>query len=138
MKMSTKARYGLYAATELAKSYNGEKMLSTAEIAAAIGVTDKYLEQIMALLKREGIIVAQRGAYGGYALSDEPKNISVGRVLRCVENDLKIVDCIGKKCEGKCSCAPHVLWNKLYQNINQFLDSVSLKDLLEESNASIS
>lgn len=131
MKMSTKARYGLYAATELAKAYDSGKILSTAEMSAEIRVTDKYLEQILSMLKSEGIITAQRGAYGGYMLSDKPENISVGRVLRCLENDLKIVDCIGATC-GKVSCAAHGLWNKLYKNINEFLDSISLKQLLEE------
>lgn len=131
MKMSTKARYGLYAATELARYYDGEKTLSVADMSAAIGVTDKYLEQILSMLKNDGIVVSQRGAYGGYRLSDKPENISVGRVLRCLENDLKIVDCIGKTC-GKRSCAPHTLWNRLYKNINEFLDSISLKQLLEE------
>lgn len=137
MKMSTKARYGLYAATELAKAYGGN-VLSAADMSQAIGVTDKYLEQILALMKNEGIISAQRGAYGGYALSAPPEQISVGRVLRCLENDLKIVDCIGHTCKGKKSCAPHVLWTRLYKNINEFLDSVSLKELLEGADASIS
>lgn len=131
MKMSTKARYGLYAATELAKAYDGETTLSVADMSASIGVTEKYLEQILSLLKSEGIVSAQRGAYGGYILTDKPEKISVGRVLRCLENDLKIVDCIGATC-GRKKCAPHALWNKLYKNINEFLDSITLKELLEE------
>ncbi len=131
MKMSTKARYGLYAATKLATDYE-KGYLPTSEIASSIGVTDKYLEQILSMLKKDGIVLSLRGAYGGYRLSDTPNNISVGRVLRSVEDDLKIVDCIGKQCKKDCTCVSHNLWNKLYQNINEFLDSISLQQLLEE------
>lgn len=131
MKMSTKARYGLYAAVKLATDYD-KGLLPVSVLSTAIGVTDKYLEQILSLLKADGIVNSVRGAYGGYQLSDTPDKISVGKVLRAVENDLKIVDCIGKQCPTSCTCVSHNLWTKLYQNINEYLDGISLQQLLED------
>ena len=81
MKMSTKARYGLYACAKLAQDYD-KGFISTTELANAIYVSDGYLEQIVSLLKKEGVVLSQRGAFGGYKLSALPSEISVGRVLR--------------------------------------------------------
>lgn len=104
MKMSTKARYGLYACIKLAEKY-GEDFVSTVDLANETGVSDGYLEQIIAMLKKGGIIISQRGANGGHKLADKPINISVGKVLRCVEDNLEIVDCINGTCESKCTCS---------------------------------
>lgn len=93
---------------------------------------------MLSTLKKDGIIVAHRGAYGGYKLSDEPQNISVGQVLRCLEDELKIVDCIGECCEKNKTCAPQILYNKLYKHINDYLDGISLKQLSEENDANLS
>ena len=65
MKMSTKARYGLYACAKLAQDYD-KGFISTTELANAIYVSDGYLEQIVSLLKKEGVVLSQRGAFGGY------------------------------------------------------------------------
>lgn len=132
MKLSSKSRYGLYIAVELTKRY-GEQPASVAEIAQCTGVTEKYLEQIIAILKRNNIVTATRGANGGYTLAQSPDIITVGSVIRCLEDDLVIVKCIGNKCSASCSCVSHNLWQKLYDHINNFLDSITLKQLLEEN-----
>ena len=104
MKMSSKARYGLYAAVELAKNYNSDEYLNVSTLSQATGVTEKYLEQIIALMKKAGIVSATRGASGGYKLTAEPDAITVGQVLRAVEDNLEIVDCLHAECSqrGKC------------------------------------
>ncbi len=135
--MSTKARYGLYSAVMLARNYQKETV-SVSEISSSIGIGEKYIEQIMSILKKEGIVVAQRGAKGGYALADDPQNISVGKVLRSCENNLIIVDCISRNCKGKPTCSAHKLFNNLYKHINGYLDGISLKELVEESYENIS
>ena len=100
MKISSKARYGLYAVTEMARNYG--EYLSTVELAERTGVTEKYLEQILSILKKNGIVKSARGASGGYILSDLPENISVGRVIRSLENNLEIVGCINGGCGKMC------------------------------------
>lgn len=138
MKMSTKARYGLYACIKLAERY-GEDFISTVDLANEIGVSDGYLEQIIAKLKKEGIVVSQRGAMGGYKLTDKPLNISVGKILRSVEDNLEIVDCLSTNtkvqcnCVSQCSCVSRGLWQNLYNHINLYLDGISLQQLIDAS-----
>lgn len=131
MKMSTKARYGLYACAKLAQDYD-KGFISTTELANAIYVSDGYLEQIVSLLKKEGVVLSQRGAFGGYKLSAPPSEISVGRVLRAVEDNLEIVDCLSNGCSNNnCNCVTKGLWSDLYRQINIYLDSVSLAQLID-------
>lgn len=132
MKMSSKARYGLYAAVELAKRYNQNEVVPVCVLAQSTGVTEKYLEQILALMKKQNLVVASRGASGGYKLADAPEKITIGQVLRAVEDNLEIVDCLHKNCSAKCNCVSRNLWAKLYENINSYLDTISLKQLSED------
>ena len=132
MKMSSKARYGLYAAVELAKRYNQIDVVPVCVLAQSTGVTEKYLEQILALMKKQNLVVASRGAGGGYKLADAPEKITIGQVLRAVEDNLEIVDCLHKNCSAKCNCVSRNLWAKLYENINSYLDTISLKQLSED------
>lgn len=133
MKMSSKARYGLYVAVELAKNYSESAVVPVTTLAQTTGVTEKYLEQIVALLKKDKIVLSTRGAGGGYKLADSPENISVGQVLRAVEDNLEIVDCLHKSCSNKCRCVSHNLWAKLYENINSYLDQITLLQLSEDN-----
>ncbi|MBO5772745.1 MAG: Rrf2 family transcriptional regulator [Clostridia bacterium] len=131
MKLSSKARYGIFAVAQLAKNYG--KLTSVSELATATGVTEKYLEQIIAILKQNDIVVAKRGSMGGYELSKHPQEITVGQVLRPLENNLEIVDCVSGKCTAHNSkCMAQKLWCNLYANINTYLDSVTLQQLLED------
>ncbi len=132
MKMSSKARYGLYVAVELSKKYGDDEVANVSFLAQSTGVTEKYLEQIIALMKKADLVISSRGASGGYKLTDAPENITVGRVLRAVEDNLEIVDCLHKDCNNKCNCVSRNLWTKLYDNINSYLDTISLKQLAED------
>lgn len=133
MKMSSKARYGLYVAVELSKQYERTDVATVSALAQSTGVTEKYLEQIIALMKKADIVSSTRGANGGYKLTDSPDNITVGRVLRAVEDNLEIVDCIHKGCKDKCNCVSRNLWAKLYEHINSYLDTITLKQLAEDN-----
>ena len=132
MKMSSKARYGLYVAVELAKRYNEAEVVSVSLLAQCTGVTEKYLEQIIAMMKKADIVVSNRGATGGYKLVRAPQDISVGEILRALEDNLQIVDCIHKDCANGCNCVSRNLWVKLNQNINSYLDTISLQQLVED------
>ena len=133
MKMSSKARYGLYVAVELAKRYDQPDFVNVSQLAQVTGVTEKYLEQIIALMKRADLVVSTRGAGGGYKLVDNPDKITVGQVLRAVEDNLEIVDCINKDCGQRCNCVSHNLWQHLYAHINEYLDTISLQHLCEDN-----
>ena len=133
MKMSSKARYGLYVAVELAKNYDSGVIVNVATLSQATGVTEKYLEQIIALMKKAEIVESTRGASGGYKLTTSPDEISVGRILRAVEDNLEIVDCLHSGCANSGKCVARSLWGKLYDNINSYLDTISLKQLAEDN-----
>lgn len=133
MKMSSKARYGLYVAVELAKRYNDTDVASVGTLAQSTGVTEKYLEQIIALMKRKDLVIAVRGANGGYKLAASPDKITVGQILRAVEDNLEIVDCLHKDCSNKCNCVSRNLWSRLYDNINNYLDTIYLQQLAEDN-----
>ena len=133
MKMSSKARYSLYIAVELAKRYNDQDVVSVGTLAKATGVTEKYLEQIIALMKNNDIVVAIRGANGGYKLAKNPNEITVGQILRAVEDNLEIVDCLHKECSHKGKCVSRNLWARLYENINNYLDTICLQQLAEDN-----
>lgn len=133
MKMSSKARYGLYAAVELAKRYDDGEYVAVTALAQATGVTEKYLEQIIALMKKSDIVSSARGANGGYRLAAAPQDVSVGCVLRAVEDNLEIVDCIHKDCANSCTCVSRNLWAKLYEHINSYLDTISLRQLCDDT-----
>ena len=133
MKMSSKARYGLYVAVELAKNYSDDVLVNVTSLSQSTGVTEKYLEQIIALMKKADIVSATRGASGGYKLTDSPDNITVGRILRAVEDNLEIVDCLHSCCANSKKCVARNLWGKLYDNINSYLDTITLTQLAEDN-----
>lgn len=133
MKMSSKARYGLYVAVELAKNYESGNVVNVANLSQSTGVTEKYLEQIIALMKKANIVESLRGANGGYKLTTSPENVTVGCILRAVEDNLEIVDCLHSGCANSGKCVARNLWGKLYDNINSYLDTISLKQLAEDN-----
>ena len=132
MKLSVKSKYGLAACLELANKCK-EGSINVSTLSGSIGVSERFLEQIMALLKKERIVDSTRGAQGGYTLAKKPNKTTVGEVLRAVEDNLQIVDCVGTGCECSAGCASYSVWNRLYYTINNFLDSITLQSLLEEN-----
>ena len=75
-----------------------------------------------------------RGAQGGYTLADEPKNISVGAILRAVEGPLAATSCITEPCEHSDGCAMHALWERIHKGVNDLMDGISLQDMLDDVN----
>ncbi len=125
MKLSSKARYGLKAMCELAIHY--DEVVSISHIAESTKTSEAYLEQLMAILKKADLIISVRGAGGGYKLAKSPQDISVGEIIRALEDDLKFVDCIDEPCENKCKC--YSVWQKLYDTINNALDNMKLIEI---------
>lgn len=129
MKLSSKTHYGLMACYILAKNYNSE-CVSASTLEKNIAVSSKYLEKILRTLSKRDIVCANRGASGGYYLTRAPKDISIGEIVRALEDDMEIIECVSK--EGKCKCCPtSSVWKKLYEGINDLLDSMSLEQMLK-------
>ncbi|MGN0771658.1 MAG: RrF2 family transcriptional regulator [Christensenellales bacterium] len=137
MKLSSKARYGLKAMCYLAqKEAYGDNVVSLSAVAEDIGVSDKYLEQLFATLKKAELVSSSRGASGGYVLPRAADEISVGEILRALEDGLVIVDCVSGECSNQCGnssgcqCTTHGVWDKLYKTINDCLDGMSLASVI--------
>lgn len=129
MKLSSKTHYGLLACNILAKNYN-EKQISATTLENMIAVSGKYLEKIMRMLSKRNIVCATRGVSGGYSLAREPKDITIGEIVRALEDDMEIIECVSK--DGKCKCCPTSgVWKKLYEGINDLLDSMTLKQMID-------
>lgn len=137
MKLSTKGRYGLRAMIDLA-DYSEEMPQSIACIAARQSISDSYLEQLMAKLKKAGLITSIRGAQGGYVLAKPSKEISVGDILRALE-DLSPVNCVGLKgdqaCGGSDTCVTRNVWKRIDDSIQHAVDSIFLDELVEDNRA---
>lgn len=103
--------------------------ISASELEKGIGVSGKYLEKIMRILGGREIISANRGANGGYYLAKSPKDITIGEIVRALEDDMKIIECVDRN--GACKCCPSQrVWKKLYTGINEVLDSMTLSQVL--------
>ena len=137
MKLSTKGRYGLRAVLDLA-IHGEEDAVSLSAIAARQNISVSYLEQLIAKLRKAGIVKSMRGAKGGYVLAKLPSEISVGEILRCLEGDLNPVDCaeiIGGKstCGASDICVTKYVWKRISDSINSAVDGLMLSELVEES-----
>lgn len=136
MKLSTKGRYGLRALIDLAQ-YSENEPVSITSISDRQGISERYLEQLMSMLKKAGLIKSIRGAGGGYILAKDMADISVGDVLRALEGSLEPVDCSGlhpeEGCQSADSCVTKYVWKKINESINETVDGMKLDKLVEES-----
>ena len=135
MKISTKGRYALRMMLDLAE--NKEKgFISLKEIADRQKISKQYLEQIVAILNASNILRSNRGKQGGYMLAKEPSQYTVGQILRITEGSIAPVACLEdevNQCERKIACKTLALWEGLYAAISDYLDSITLQALLEQS-----
>ena len=136
MKISTKGRYGLKAVIDMAFRQE-QGALSISNIAAKNDISESYLEQLFAKLKKANIVKSIRGAQGGYVLAKDTGDISVGDILRALEGDLNPVDCPELSKDGKCTgsqaCVSKIVWKKINDSVNKAVDEITLKSLIEES-----
>ncbi|MDO4519679.1 MAG: RrF2 family transcriptional regulator [Eubacteriales bacterium] len=136
MKLSTRARYGLRAVIDLGLNSESEAV-SLQSIANRQMISVSYLEQLMALLKKAGIVTSSRGANGGYKLAKSPDEISVGSVLTVLEGGLDAASCPGSldsaHCEGPGHCVAKLVWEKINESINNTVNSMMLGDLIRQS-----
>ncbi|MCU6709660.1 Rrf2 family transcriptional regulator [Paenibacillus sp. J5C_2022] len=124
MKISTKGRYGLTIMMELAANY-GEGPISLKSIAERNGLSEHYLEQLVAPLRNAGLVKSIRGAYGGYVLSKEPAEITSGDIIRILEGPISPVDFTEEDDPAK-----RQLWLRIRDSIAEVLDSTTLENLI--------
>lgn len=136
MKLSTKGRYGLRAMLDLALHSECEAV-SIASIATRQNISESYLEQLIAKLRKAGLVSSVRGAGGGYVLAKPDTDISVGDILRALEGDLDAVHCPGlvdeQGCSGSDVCVTKYVWKRINDSINRTVDEIKLSQLVDES-----
>lgn len=132
MKVSTKGRYAVRLMLDLAAAHSGTP-IRLKDVAYRQEVSEKYLEQIISILNKAGYVRSVRGPQGGYMLSREPGEYTVGMILRLTEGSLAPVGCVSEKglCPREKGCASRMLWEKLDQAISSVVDQVTLADLLQ-------
>lgn len=129
MKFSSKSRYALRVMVDLAEN---DGVQSVKAISMRQDISEKYLEQIFSLLVKAGLVESFRGAQGGYQLAKQTDKIFVGEILRAAEGSLYVIDCLDPNmpCNIESKCKTHTYWNNLNNLVNNYLDTVSLKDII--------
>jgi Rrf2 family protein len=133
MKISTKGRYALRMLIDLAEHQN-DGFIALKDIAERQGISKKYLEQIIPVLNRSDVLNANRGYQGGYKLAKSPDKYTVGAILRLTEGSIAPVACLDHEpvdCPRREYCITLPLWKGLNKVITDYLDSVTLQDLLD-------
>lgn len=133
MIVSTKGRYALRVMIDLAEQHKQERV-PLKEIAERQEISQKYIEAIMTILSKNGFVDAVHGKGGGYRLNKAPEDYKVGDILRLTEGSLSPVACLEKGaevCPRKDNCRTLPLWTKLDELVENFLDSVTLADLIK-------
>lgn len=134
MLISTKGRYALRVMIELAQ-YDCDKYVPLNTIAEKQEISEKYLESIFVLLSKSGLVDGLRGKGGGYKLNRKPSEYTAGEILRVTDGSLAPVACLEDCAKSKCAkeecCRTRPMWEKLDSIIGEYLDSVTIEDLLK-------
>lgn len=132
LKLSTKGQYGVRAMYEIARGYPG-KPVTIKEVSEKQDVSVAYLEQILNKLRKGGLIRSVRGPGGGYLLSRPPDGISIASILDELEGPVAITSCLDPEegCVRADNCVTHLVWKALGEQIEAFLQTITLQNLLE-------
>lgn len=138
MKISTKGRYALRMLVDLAEHQN-DGFIALKDVAERQKISKKYLEQIVPILNKSDVLRTNRGFQGGYRLAKAPDQYTVGEILRLTEGSLAPVACLEHEpieCDRSGECATLPVWKGLYRVINEYLDSITLQDILDRQKES--
>jgi Rrf2 family cysteine metabolism transcriptional repressor len=140
VKISTRGEYGLRAMLDLAEHYH-QHPISLRSIAERQGISESYLEQLIAGLKKAGLVNSIRGAQGGYQLAKDPAMIRISEIFIILEGPIAPTECVNEDynpeagCKNSQTCAVRLLWQKLRNSITEVLESTTLADLVTQSKA---
>ena len=140
MKISTKGRYALRMLLDLAE-HRDDGYIALKDIAERQNISKKYLEQIVPILNRSDILKTNRGYQGGYMLAQTPDKYTVGMILRLTEGTLSAVPCAEQdpvECERYADCATYPVWKGLYKVVTEYLDGITLQDIIDSKNERLS
>ena len=136
MKISTKGRYALRLMVDLAE-HKDNGFIALKDVAKRQNISKKYLEQIVPVLNGAGLLATNRGNRGGYKLAKEPKEYTVGDILRITEGSIAPVSCLDSEvnpCERKNFCQTLYVWEGLYKVVNEYLDGITVQDIAPNQN----
>lgn len=134
MKISTKGRYAIRLMLDLAMHCE-DGYISIKSISTRQGISEKYLEQIIKMLSKNGLVESTRGSQGGYRLNKTPSEYTVGEILRVTEGSLAPVSCLQEDenpCEHCEDCVTIEIWQDILDAINEVVDGITLEYLVEK------
>ena len=137
MKVSTKGRYAIRFMLDLALHNTGEPV-RIKDVSARQEISDKYLEQVVAMLNKAGFVRSIRGPQGGFVFTRDPKDYTMGQILRLTEGDMVPVACLAdevNQCDRADSCVTLHFWKRLDDAISDVIDHTTLADLVEDEQA---
>ena len=137
MRLSTKTRYAARAMLELALN-KADGPLQVKRIARRQQISEKYLEQLIVVLKSAGYVKSVRGPKGGYFLAKDPAEIKLSDIFYSFEGPITTSECVQDidKCSRSCECVMREVWKKVEESVVDVLDSITLKDLADKSRGS--
>ncbi len=131
MKLTTKGRYAVTAMLDLAL-HGTSGPVSLAEISVRQEISLSYLEQLFSKLRRSGLVTSTRGPGGGYSVARQLSEVAVSEIIVAVNESVDATQCAGKEnCHSHGRCLTHDLWEGLSAQIEDFLSSVSLQDMID-------
>ncbi len=115
--------------------HGNDDFIALRDIAERQNISKKYLEQIIPVLNKSDLLQASRGFQGGYRLVKSPDKCTVGEILRLTEGNLSPVACLDHdpvQCERSGECPTLPVWQGLSRVINEYLDGITLQDILDQ------
>lgn len=135
MKLTTKGRFAVTAMLDLAMQHSSDPV-TLAEISERQNISLSYLEQLFGKMRRRALVNSVRGPGGGYRLAKDMGRVSVADIIAAVDEPIDSTRCGGKEnCHDDKKCVTHDLWAKLNQHIFDYLDAVTLKQLVDDQKA---
>src|SRR5210317_463747 len=131
MKLSTKTRYGTRLILDLARHY-GQTPVSIGDISKRQNISVKYLEQIIRPLKTARLVISTRGPKGGHSLTKDPKEITLGEIVRVLQSSEVLAECVSEpeKCLRSSDCCVRIAWQEATNALYEKLNSITITDLL--------
>ena len=133
IRMSKLADYGLVLMTQFPRHRNRGRNLSARQMARETGLPLPMVSKVMKVLTREGLLVSQRGVSGGYALSKDPVEITIGDVLSAMEGPIAMTECLETDgdCKQESFCPVRTNWGRINYAVRGVLDAISIADMVE-------
>ena len=134
MMVSTRGRYALRMMIDLAENSHDHAYIAMKDIAERLEISKKYMEQIMPVLVKNGLVEGLQGQGGGYRLTRRPENYRVGEILRLTEGDLAPVSCLSgdSPCTRSGGCRTIAMWSRFNKLTNDFFDGITVADLMHK------